>query len=218
MTREETKEIIGLIKLQYTNYNADVKILSSLIELWSMVLCDYTYEQVKQGLALFIRQDTKGFAPVPGQIIEQLVFLNQQKDPRANEQEAWEIVYKAICRANYYSQEDFEKFTPEIQRAVGGASNLRQWAMMDLEMMSATEAQFKRAYLTEIKRKDNISKLPTLTQEKLLEIENMRSQTYLNDTNNLQLEKKVEASVSEQSKQIAKSDNKLEEFKKTLEE
>ena len=216
LTNKEVAIIFATITSQYPNFNMINPEAS--MTLWKEILKDYTYDQVKQGLYNFILTDTKGFAPVIGQIVEQISFLNRQIENKPNEQEAWEKVYKAICRANYHSQEDFEKFTPEIQRAIGGPSNLRQWGIMDLEMMSATEAQFKRAYLTEMKRKDSISKLPTLTQEKLAEIENKRSQTYLEDNSNLQLEQKVETSVSEQSKQIAKSDNKLEQFKKTLED
>ena len=96
-----------------------------------------------------------------------------------SEQEAWNMVFKAMGRsgAEDRAKEQFEKFPPEIQRAVGSYFNLMTMALDEEFNYSVASSNFMRAYRNEVERaKDqakltpqikNIMRLPTGQSEEV---------------------------------------------------
>lgn len=163
MTREETDKILFVVRASYPENFArmgkmDIELLSMT---WQTLLQSYTYDQVSTGLFNYIKTDKYGRAPKVGQIIDAMEITNK---PIENVNEAWAKVYKAICNSNYNAEEEFAKLDPILQKTVGDASNLRQFAAMDIKDVEVTvKAHFKSIYEVEVKRQADAAKIaPTM--------------------------------------------------------
>ena len=79
MTMNETIKILAILEAAYHN-----KITAGnekmTIKLWSACFANESYEDVQKAVLQFINTDTKGFAPVPGQIHEILDGLRRRRD------------------------------------------------------------------------------------------------------------------------------------------
>lgn len=71
MTKDETGKIVAAITATYPNHYANFtpEKINTLILAWTAVFNDYDYVRVNDGLLRYIKSDTKGFPPSPGQII-----------------------------------------------------------------------------------------------------------------------------------------------------
>lgn len=58
-----------IIKGYYPAYYRDRETINDAVTLWSSVMEDEDFDLIQKGLKRFIKNDTKGFPPVPGQII-----------------------------------------------------------------------------------------------------------------------------------------------------
>lgn len=58
-----------IIRGYYPAYYRDKETISDAVTLWSKVMEDEDFVLIQKGLERFIKNDTKGFPPVPGQII-----------------------------------------------------------------------------------------------------------------------------------------------------
>lgn len=157
MTREETKKIIRIISASYPNFNPPD--LSEMVDVWNLMLEDFTYQQVSMALKSYILSDTKGFAPSIGQLVDKVMFIT--KPAIENEMEAWALVSKALRRGYYYAEEEFEKLPPLVQKAVGSASNIRNWAQTDYKSIeNVIQSNFIRSYVNVCNREKEYIKLP----------------------------------------------------------
>lgn len=58
-----------IIKGYYPAYYRDREAINDAVILWAKVMEDEEFLLIQKGLERFIKSDTKGFPPVPGQII-----------------------------------------------------------------------------------------------------------------------------------------------------
>lgn len=85
MTRDETKRILLIIKSAYPNWNsANNDDLTHTVDVWAAVLKDDDYRLIEAGLMDYIKNDTSGFAPSPGQIR----WFQREADWKAKKQES----------------------------------------------------------------------------------------------------------------------------------
>lgn len=162
MTIEEVWKIIYIIKTQYPRHYEKFteKELDDLAKGWHLCLEEFSYEQVALGLKSYLVNDTKGFPPVVGQVIEQMNKLNP-KNEIMGALEAWNLVYKAICNSVYHSEEEFDRLPPLCQNVLGNAANLREMALMDVNTVKSVEqSHFIRQYDILAKREAEQMKLP----------------------------------------------------------
>lgn len=156
MTREETVKIIRIMVDSYPNYKPNN--LSEAVDVWQMMLSEYTYEQISVALKAYILSDTSGFAPSIGQLVGKIQSITEPQE--LNEMEAWALVYKAICNSTYNSIEEFAKLPPVVQKAVGLPSNLREWAMTENLNHEVVSSNFMRVYKSVVSREKEIAKMP----------------------------------------------------------
>lgn len=158
MTRDEAKKIIMFIAGSYPNFKP--LDLSETVDAWSTVFCDVDVEQVKLLVKSYVMSDTSGFAPSINSIIQ---ILNKMKfQQELNEMEAWSLVSKALKNGYYHAEEEFAKLPPLVQKAVGQPSNLRNWAVTDMESIeNVVQSNFMRSYRQEVKRAEEIQKMPS---------------------------------------------------------
>ena len=182
MTRDEVKEIIMIMTYTYSNYRpTDVK---ATVDIWASILAPYQFEGIKAALHAYILSDTKGFAPSPGQLIDQIPV----KKFDMTELEAWGIVNKAISNSNYHAKEEFDKLPPVIQKTLGRCDVLKEWASMENDtVQSVIQSNFIRNYRTVLQREKDIGKLPVKLRE-LLEItgEKMSGRGIESNTNQIE--------------------------------
>lgn len=165
MTLEETSKIIASIMAVYPqHFRTYTKQLNEAMKkTWHEIFEDKQYSLVSMALNSFIATDTKGFPPTPGNINQMIVEMQEtaHASDQINENDAWNMVYKAICNSTYHSQEEFKKFPPIIQQAVGSPENLKVMAMSDGFNQSVESSNFKRIYRTVVEQEKNRVKIPT---------------------------------------------------------
>lgn len=157
MTREETVKIIRIMSDCYPNYKPNN--LSETVDVWQMMLDEYSYNQVSIALKAYVTSDTSGFAPSVGEIVAkiQLVSQPQELDGMA----AWGLVSKALRNGTYGAVEEFNKLPPLVRQAVGIPDNLKNWATSDYQTIETViQSNFLRTYEVIVKRETEISRMP----------------------------------------------------------
>lgn len=157
MTREETVKIIRIMSDCYPNYKPSN--LSETVDVWNMMLEEYSYNQVSIALKAYVTSDTSGFAPSVGEIVAkiQLVSQPQELDGMA----AWGLVSKALRNGAYGAVEEFNKLPPLVKQAVGMPDNLKNWATSDYQTIETViQSNFLRTYEVVVKRETEISRMP----------------------------------------------------------
>lgn len=157
MTREETVKIIRIMCDCYPNYKPSN--LSETVDVWNMMLEDYSYSQISTALKTYVHLDTSGFAPSIGQLINKLHEV--QSPQELNEMEAWLLVGRALRNGTYGAVEEFNKLPPLVQKAVGSPDNLRNWAQTDSESIeNVVQSNFMRTYRIVVNRAKEYQKMP----------------------------------------------------------
>lgn len=157
MTREETVKIIRIMCDCYPNYKPNN--LSETVDVWQMMLDEYSYNQVSIALKAYVTSDTSGFAPSVGEIVAkiQLVSQPQELDGMA----AWGLVSKALRNGTYGAVEEFNKLPPLVRQAVGMPDNLKNWATSDYQTIETViQSNFLRTYEVVVKRANEINRMP----------------------------------------------------------
>lgn len=189
MTREETVKIIRIMSDCYPNYKPSN--LSETVNVWQMMLNEYSYNQVSITLKAYVTSDTSGFAPSVGEIVAkiQLVSQPQELDGMA----AWGLVSKALRNGTYGAVEEFNKLPPLVRQAVGMPDNLKNWATSDYQTIETViQSNFLRTYETAVKRANEINRMPDNIKS-LIEKTNANSykaqieQKFQRDINTLQI-------------------------------
>lgn len=157
MTRDETKKIIRIIADSYPNYKPSD--ISETIDVWHMMLEEFSYQQVAVALKAYILTDTSGFAPSIGQLVGKMQMVSHPNE--LNEMEAWSLVSQALKNGYYGAEEEFAKLPELVQKAVGTPANLRAWAHTDESSIeNVVQSNFMRTYRTVVKRENECAKLP----------------------------------------------------------
>lgn len=159
MTRDETIKILMVIQAAYPNYKPQDKTVA--VNVWTEMMSDIPYEQVSAAVKAYIQTDTSGFAPSVGDVREKVRGIFSREDD-LNETAAWSLVLKAIRRSTYYSEEEFTKLPPTVQRAVASPKQLREWATLedvDGKTLTVIQSNFQRTFRVEQQRERERRKL-----------------------------------------------------------
>lgn len=169
MTREETKELLMMIRAIYPNFNVKPAEMTPTINAWHLMLEEYSTENVKAALNIYVKTNNTGFAPSVSQLIGSM--YEPMENEQLSEGEAWYLVKQAIQGANYHAEENFENLPPIIQRAVGGPSMLRQWGMTDSdEVNTVIMSDFQRTYRDLLSKQKFTLKVPAAITDNLKQI------------------------------------------------
>ena len=192
MKREETVKIIRIICDCYPNYKPNN--LTETVDVWNMMLSDYTYEQISLALKAYILADTNGFAPSIGQLVDRVNTFSQPQE--LNELEAWSLVYKAIRNSGYNSEYEFSLLPDMVRKAVGTPNQLRTWAMDENFNEQVVSSHFVRCYRSEVAKDKDFRKMPA------------NIQSLINNNSKAQIDK-VEQQLVMNKDLIKESENKL---------
>ena len=106
-----------------------------MVSVWADLFVDYPASLILAAAKQFMMNDTKGFPPVPGQI---MAIVNATLKPASDvpsEAEAWEQVKRAVSNGLYNAGREFENLHPIRKRLVGGPDTIYRWALMDEEAL-----------------------------------------------------------------------------------
>lgn len=119
MTREETVKIIRIMVDSYPNYKPND--ISETVDVWQMMLEEYSYQQVSVALKEYILTENNGFAPSIGQIVN--MVKTQEKRKYFDELE------KALLENSYGGQ-----IGQKRQEAIENHNEMKQSEIKALEM------------------------------------------------------------------------------------
>ena len=161
MTLEETLKVFSVLKANYPNFFKNISRIDAeaQVNLWCEMFQDTPYELVGAAVKAYIAVDTDGYPPNVGKIKAQIRKLTQTEE--LSEQEAVNLIIKAASNSNYHSQEEFDKLPPILQKLVGSPSQLREWAVMDRDVVnSVVSSNLMRSYRVMAERERQQQALP----------------------------------------------------------
>lgn len=159
MTREETVGLVRSIVDLYPNWKPDN--LTETVNAWHWMLEEYPAMQVKMALQMYVKTNNSGFAPSVSQIING-IYKPQERE-KLTEGEAWSLVKRAIQDGNYHAEERFNELPEDVQKAVGNANMIQQWAGTDSdEVNTVIMSNFQRAYKAVVERSKEDARISPL--------------------------------------------------------
>lgn len=157
MNRQETGAIMDILRAAYPRLYADQKEVRSALNLWHDMFADDDVRIVAAAVKRLIATDTKGFPPPIGAVKEQIWRI--QNPNQLTEQEAWQMVAKAVNTAN--AERSFSELPPEIRKIVGSPVQLTEWGRMDeTAFQSVVASNFQRSFRARKEVEKERAKLP----------------------------------------------------------
>ena len=164
MTDYEIGRLVYAIRGTYPKYYANMgaEDLKGLSMAWALVLGEYDFSIASRAVQLYLTNDTTGFPPSPGQIVDAIHKITNPRIAEMTATEAWALVRKAIRNGYYGAEEEFAKLPTACQRAIGSPSNLRELAQLDIDQVETVEqSHFIKAYNTQVIRERETAKMPS---------------------------------------------------------
>lgn len=127
------KKLIAVLTATYPNSFRDYNTakLDNLISVWDRVLKGVTYQQADAGLTVYLRSDTKGFPPSPGQVLNCIISAAEKPEDTIGDMEAWSLVMQALKNSGDITRarDEFNALPGIVRATVGRPENLREWAL-----------------------------------------------------------------------------------------
>ena len=162
MKKSETRMILAVLVVAFPAFyrNTSETDTEAAVNLWYQQFQDYDYKTVEKAVQALISTKVEGFPPTIGEVKEHIRKLRHTED--IDESSAWAMVSKATRNSSYYSEREFAKLPPSVQKAVGSAEQLKQWAGMDADdVETVIQSHFRKAYRAELQRAAELEKLPS---------------------------------------------------------
>ena len=149
MTEQETRKFLMTINAVFPTFNVDNP--EETAKAWHWALEEYPADAVMLSLQMYIKNNSTAFAPSVSQIIDGV--YKPQDNQVLDEGAAWSLVKKAIQDGNYHAVERFNELPELVQKAVGSANMIQQWAGTDSdEVNTVIMSNFQRNYRTVVQR------------------------------------------------------------------
>ena len=162
MTREETKDLMAILKAAYPNFYKDIskEEAKAAVDLWATIFSDTPAKLVIEAVKSMIC--TLKYPPTIADVKEKIHLLTQPQS--MSELEAWNTVRRAI--SYYDAQENYNSLPPMLQKIVGSPNQLREWALMDVETVnSVIQSNFMRSYKAKVAQEKEYAMLPESTKQ-----------------------------------------------------
>ena len=173
MNLEETLKILSVIKANYHNHFKDftVKDANALSNSWQEMFADTDYRVVSAAVSAYMMNDTSGHPPKPG-MINKYIRMVTEPEPMT-EQEAANLIMKALRNSLYNSEKEFAKLPAVLQTLVGSPQMLREWSIMDSDTVhSVVSSNIMRSFRVAEEKQRNLESLPSKLRNVLEEASN----------------------------------------------
>ena len=162
MTRQETKDLMAILKAAYPNFYKDIskEEAKAAVDLWATIFSDTPAKLVIEAVKSLICM--LKYPPTIADVKEKVAMITQPQE--MTEMEAWERVKRAI--SYYHATEAFANLPPILQKIVGSPNTLREWAVMDIATVnSVIQSNFMRSYKARVAKEREYAMLPESTKQ-----------------------------------------------------
>lgn len=162
MTRQETKDLMAILKAAYPNFYKDIskEEAKAAVDLWATIFSDTPAKLVIEAVKSLIC--TLKYPPTIADVKEKIAAIMHPE--MMTEMEAWQKVRRAI--SYYNADETFAQLPPVIQKIVGSPNTLREWAQMEAEIVdSVIQSNFMRSYKAKMTQEKEYAMLPESTKQ-----------------------------------------------------
>ncbi len=162
MTRQEALAVLAILKTAYPTFykNYSKEDVNAAIDLWATMFAEEHPEIVVEAVKALIC--THKYPPTIADIKEKIATITRPE--QKTEMEAWQQVKAAI--SYYNAAENFERLPPILQKVVGSPNTLREWALMDGEVVnSVIQSNFMRSYKVKVVQQKEYAMLPSSTKQ-----------------------------------------------------
>jgi len=164
MNKMETIQVITLLAGNYDSIaNKDKTQKDLMVATWLECLGDLDYKLVLQAVKKSIIN-----SPYPPTIHEIRKNAIEMVNPTTKKTaiEAWDEALRMLSGGLYMTQEQFERYSPEVRRFFGSVNQVRQLAMLDSDTInSVTKAQFLKQYDVLVQRDREEKMIPEAMQQ-----------------------------------------------------
>ena len=167
MTREETIQVLSILKAAYPKFYANLTRESAMqiIELWSVMFADDEVDHVKT--ALYKQIATRAFPPAIADIRKAMLFVTETNENDLGE--AWGEVMKAVRNFGYIRETEALESLNSITRKAVESMGWQNICMS--ENLMADRAHFFKIYETMEKRDKENMLLPAQLKEQMARLQ-----------------------------------------------
>lgn len=140
MTLEQTAQVMDILTAAYPQFYSgkNAPDPEQALALWASMFDEEDAVVVAAAVKALIATDEKGFPPHIGAVKARIRQITTPQSMSAGE--AWALLSKAICRSAYNSAEEYRRLPPELQALVGGPGQLRDYALMEGDVVQSVVA------------------------------------------------------------------------------
>ena len=182
MKKDDVKKLLMTMEVTFPNFKIEPEQLGFTLNAWYEALKDFSSEEIAIAYKTYLNTVSSPFAPS----VSQLIGLVHKPHELAvlGGSEAWALVSKAIRKGAYNSKEEFAKLPENVQKAVGSATQLHDWAVDENFNEGVVMSQFLKSYQT---TNDRIAQENRLPAEARMRLEQIRKDNIAMIDNNLML-------------------------------
>lgn len=162
MTRQEALAVMAMLKTAYPSFYKDYskEELNAAVNLWATMFSEEPIQVVTEAIKALMC--TLKYPPTIADVKEKIAMITQPL--MMTEMEAWQRVKVAI--SYYNASENFEELPPILQKVVGSPNTLREWALMDGEVVnSVIQSNFMRSYKAKVAQQKEYAMIPSSTKQ-----------------------------------------------------
>lgn len=140
MTLEETAQVMDILTAAYPQFyrGKNAPDPEQALLLWASMFDEEDAVVVAAAVKALIATDEKGYPPHIGAVKARIRQITTPQSMSAGE--AWALVSKALRKSAYNSAEEFKRLPPELQSLVGTPGQLRDWALMEADVVQSVVA------------------------------------------------------------------------------
>ncbi len=162
MTRQEALAVLAMLKTAYPSFYKDYskEELNAAVNLWATMFSEEPIQVVTEATKALMC--TLKYPPTIADVKEKIAMIKQPL--MMTEMEAWQRVKAAI--SYYNASENFAELPPILQKVVGSPNTLREWALMDGEVVnSVIQSNFMRSYKAKVAQQKEYAMIPSSTKQ-----------------------------------------------------
>lgn len=167
MTREETSQMLTILKAAYPNFYGKMSAKDGMatLNLWTEMFAEDDVCVVKIALHRLIETHSV-FPPDIAEVKSHIRMLVQAATGEPTDEELWRMLRKAACNGTYGAVEEFEKLPPVLKRYCGSPSTIREMAVQDEKTLdTVVHGQFLRQISGIRERQEYHDSLPTAVRD-----------------------------------------------------
>lgn len=147
MNKADVMKLIYVVKSAYPRdfEKFTEKDISNMAAAWGLTLGDMDYHRASEGLKVYLRSDTRGFPPSPGQVLNCAITASEHGGENdISEMEAWAAYKKALSNSGEIgrARKEFAKLPPIVQATVGRPENLVEAALDEELNLQVEQSNF----------------------------------------------------------------------------